>query len=575
MVFFPSNGLMKKGIYHILCIVVAILAVGCTGGVSDQKDYTACNEEITAAICDGNTERALAIIDSAEAISDLDHFNAELLRCKVYSDNESTIDTARVILERLIRQEHLSVEQQAAVLEQLVYVARLRQQDESILKYGTQYIDVCHQLGKETKALETQSIIGSSLVRIGRTGEGLSKIDDAITQLDKVSRFTETDACIRAIKSKIRTLIDLERYKEIIPMGERILEKLDDYVEHPDAFADGSERMPSDDRRPGYIDFYRGQAYAFIAYAYAMDNQTSKAHEYLRNFEQTEYSRTFDGKKVISATWCEMGMYDKMLAFYDEKDRAWSADTLHRDYAITLYNRAIAARSHGQYQKSDNYMKRYADLQKYLNNAERIAAAQEYAARYHEQEQQLAFEKEQSQKKRMGMIVWFLGIMVLIAAVFIVVILRQMFSIRKKNAVLSKEIIERVEYEDKKLKQTLPVKGLEELTDSELFEYIKKVVLEENLHLDSQFDRQKLVERLHLSKERIGAAFAQGSMYPTMKHFLNEVRLFHSTKLLTEHPEMSITDVALSSGFSNGNTFARNFKDRFAITPREFREKKR
>ena len=112
------------------------------------------------------------------------------------------------------------------------------------------------------------------------------------------------------------------------------------------------------------------------------------------------------------------------------------------------------------------------------------------------------------------------------------------------------------------------------LTDSELFEYIRSYITNEELHLDPMFGRDQLVERLQLSKERIGAAFAKGSEYGNISNFLNDTRLFHSTKLLTEHPEMPIAEVALASGFSNRVVFSRNFKDRFTMTPTEFREKK-
>ncbi len=120
----------------------------------------------------------------------------------------------------------------------------------------------------------------------------------------------------------------------------------------------------------------------------------------------------------------------------------------------------------------------------------------------------------------------------------------------------------------------LPTQELDELSDSELFDYIRKIVLEENLHLDPQFGRDQLVERLQLPKERIGAAFAQGSDYSNISNFLNEARLFHSTKILTEHPEMPIAEVAVASGFSNRVVFSRNFKERFAMAPSEFRSKK-
>lgn len=313
-----------------------------------------------------------------------------------------------------------------------------------------------------------------------------------------------------------------------------------------------------------------------------------KSKECLALFDKTDYSKSVGGKKMISATWCLLGEYDKMLAFYDELAPMWGADTLHNDYAIMLRDRATAARAKGNYRASDAYMQRYASLLKTLGDSERLATAQEYAARYHEQEQQLALEKEQAAKKRLGMVVVFLGILTMMAIAFIVIIVRQLLSIRQKNAVLIKEISERISYEEKYIasKQNtenpnirtsdnpeIRTSEIASLSDSELFYYIRKIVSEENLHLDPLFGRDQLMERLHLSKERVGAAFARGSEYSSITDFLNDVRLQHSTKLLAEHPEKPIAEVATDSGFSNRVVFSRNFKERFAMTPSEFRSK--
>ena len=557
---------MKKVQHIILYIVIAVLAVGC-GGRENGRDQ-----------------------QYADSL-----FAAELSRAKAYSsEQEGTMDSARIIIERLVRQEGLSLEQQADVLGQLVYVSRLRQNDENALNYGTRYIEVCRQLGEETKALVAQAELGGALIRMGRTDEGFAKMDDAIAQLDRVHRFTEMDACIRAIKSKIHVLDDLERFGEIIPLGEQIVAKLDDFGRNPDDYADGSERLPSDEKRPGYIDFYNGQAYAFMTQAYAKVNQLDKARETMRLFEQTDYSRTFGGRKIISSTWCQMGMYDKMLPFYDELDSVWGADTLHRDYAISLYNRAIAARSHGKLRLMGNYLERYIALQRSLNDAERMATAQEYAARYHEQEQQLALEQEQDAGRRVSIIALFLGLIVLIVVGFVILLLRQLSDIRKKNAVLSNEIAERIEYEEKYLSMVdklnddklissdnnistdkpINVSTIESLSDGQLYEFLRRIILEEKLYADPACDRQLLQDRFQLSKERLGAAFAQGSRYGTLKNFLNEARLQHSAKLLVENPEMSITEVATASGYGSYTVFARNFKHRFTITPTEFREQK-
>ena len=239
-----------------------------------------------------------------------------------------------------------------------------------------------------------------------------------------------------------------------------------------------------------------------------MGNQTGKDHEALKRFEQTAYSQSFDGKKVISVTWCKLGMYDRMLTFYDEKDQAWGADTLHRDYAISLYNRAISARARGQYQKSDSYMMRYSALQKYLNNAERMAAAQEYAARYHEQERLMELEKEHIARRNVGTIATLLGLIVLAMSAFILILIRQRRDIRHKNHVLVEQISEVMKYKDMVEREgrnvednadeprpSTPPVDPSNLSDEELYRFLREVIHREHLFTKPAFGRQTLVDR--------------------------------------------------------------------------------
>ena len=102
---------MKKVQYIIMYIFAVVLAVGCGGDENGRSQHPT---------------------DSL--------FAAELARAKSYSsEQEGSIDSARIILERLVQQEGLSLEQQAEVFGQLVYVSRLRQNEENAPNYGTQY----------------------------------------------------------------------------------------------------------------------------------------------------------------------------------------------------------------------------------------------------------------------------------------------------------------------------------------------------------------------------------------------------------------------------------------------------
>lgn len=597
-----------KRLLHIIIILVSLVLIvaGCNTSPDNRKaqsNDTLYTAEAAIKTFYQDPTQALAILDSAEAVGNVSKQQADIVRARIYSDDESTTDTARTICTQLLGQGNLTKEQKLDVLDVLVYVSRMRRDDEGILKYGMQYIEVCRQQGKESQALLTQSEIGEALIRLGRTEEGFAKMDDAIAQLDQMCGFEEMDACVRAMKSKMRTLIELDRYEEIIPVAERIIEKMNDYGEHPDSYNDGSKRIPPEERRPGYIDFYTGQAYAFMAYAYAMmagnrdtqsilntqNNPKAAALRCLALFEQTGYSKTFDGKKLISGTWCQLGMYDKMLAFYDEKDRVWGGDTLHRDYAVTLYNRATAARAYGNFRASDAYMRRYTNVIQQLNNREHMAAAQEYAARYHEQEQQLAMEKERA-KARNGRTLAVAGFLLTILSIgFIIWLLIQRRATERKNRVLVEQIAEAMKYK-KVLNEQYSADGVaahnqskqfntkhlpsnaDEFSDEQLFSFLSEAIRRERLFTDPRFGRQTLVDKYNLTERRIGAAFARGSEHNSLPDFVRELRIEYACQLLADRPDLSIGEVGSAAGFSSPTVFSREFKRKLDVTPTYYRQ---
>lgn len=590
---------------------MALLAASCNRSGEErfsnrEQDVERFEDTLKTYFCAGEVETALRAIDSNESNGVISSFDAALYRAKAYTQDDTSRGKAFQICTDLLNQNSLTPYQRCSVLGHLVYLSKLRQDDEQTLKYGTLHTQLCRELGDITSALVSQSAIGLSLINLGRIDEGLEKINNAINELSNVRRFTEMDACILAMKNKIRVLDGLKRQDAIIPVGDSILAKLHDLEENPDIYNDGSRRMPNEGMLPGYIDFYSGQAYAFLSYAYAKIGDMKEARKYCTLFENTNYGNTFDGKKLISSTWCLLGDFQRMNEFYDELEKIWSNDTIQYDYAVMLRNRAEAARQEGNLSQCVKYLQRHAALLELLGDAERQTAAQEQAARYHEQEQQMALEMERAISQRMTHIVIILALIVVLVVMLLVMLFRQMTLIKQKNKVLSKEIKERIEYQEKYLfamsnsdkfncektdemikDNVMPTQdktatlaynkamkaNMSAMNDKELFDYLSRTIIADKLYLDSLFDRQQLMERFHLSKDRIGAAFARGSKYSSLTSFVNEIRLQHSAKLLAEHPEMTVNEVALASGFASNSLFARNFKQKYALTPTEFRKK--
>jgi len=61
----------------------------------------------------------------------------------------------------------------------------------------------------------------------------------------------------------------------------------------------------------------------------------------------------------------------------------------------------------------------------------------------------------------------------------------------------------------------------------------------------------------------------------TFIHFLNEIRIGNSCKLLSKTNDLSIADISYQSGFNNLTNFNRKFKTVKGITPSEYRKKNR
>ena len=57
------------------------------------------------------------------------------------------------------------------------------------------------------------------------------------------------------------------------------------------------------------------------------------------------------------------------------------------------------------------------------------------------------------------------------------------------------------------------------------------------------------------------------------KAFISAIQMEKAGKLLTEHPDMPIVDVAFKCGFEEASSFTHTFKRIYGITPSQYREK--
>ncbi|KKI90062.1 hypothetical protein WQ54_23390 [Bacillus sp. SA1-12] len=92
-------------------------------------------------------------------------------------------------------------------------------------------------------------------------------------------------------------------------------------------------------------------------------------------------------------------------------------------------------------------------------------------------------------------------------------------------------------------------------------------------HLDSNITLDNIADNLNISKYYMSRVFKDVTGY-TIMQYLMSCRINRAKYLLEMHPDKSILEVALESGFENLSHFSRFFRKQVKITPTDYRNSK-
>ena len=527
--------------------------------------------------------RALVMLDSALLLGNINEYRAKFIRAKIYSKSllKQRQDSAILICEQLLQHDSVihAPQERENILDLLMITSRTKVDFEGYVKWATQKAEVCRLQGEETEQWRTEAEIGMVMAHLGQPEEGMEKIDEAIRQLDEPGSIDRMDAFIIAVKRKITVLNDQGRYAEVIPLAQRILDRLVHYEQHASAYAEDSYRLSWSDSpadRDRYIDFSRAQANGFLAGAYAMTGDTPHARECLSRFNQSGYGHSLGGRRMIIPAQMALGMYDEAMATSDEVAYRMGRDTINDDYAVILRDRAIVARAKGHVVEAYNLMNRHANLVKVLSDSLHASEAHDYAARYHAQEQELKIQEAQTASRIKSIIIGVIFLLFVIAGAFSFYYRHQRLVINEKNRALVRMIngtpfvapVDEIEGAE----DTDEVSDSEEPEDtSALFETIDTTIRTEHLYANVSLQRQDVCTRFCITRHTLNNLLAQQVGSSSFPQYINNIRMEEALPLLRDNASMTIAAIATAVGFTPAN-FREQFKRQYGITPQEYRQ---
>ena len=527
--------------------------------------------------------RALVMLDSALLLGNINEYRAKFIRAKIYSKSllKQRQDSAILICEQLLQHDSVihAPQERENILDLLMITSRTKVDFEGYVKWATQKAEVCRLQGEETEQWRTEAEIGMVMAHLGQPEEGMEKIDEAIRQLDEPGSIDRMDAFIIAVKRKITVLNDKGRYAEVIPLAQRILDRLEHYEQHASAYAEDSYRLSWSDSpadRDRYIDFSRAQANGFLAGAYAMTGDAAHARECLARFDQSGYGHSLGARRMIIPAQMALGMYDEAMATSDEVVYRMGRDTINDDYAVILRDRAVVARAKGHVDEAYNLMNRHANLVKVLSDSLHASEAHDYAARYHAQEQELKIQEAQTASRIKSIIIGVILLLFVIAGAFSFYYRHQRLVINEKNRALVRMIngtpfvapVDEIEGAE----DTDEVSDSEESEDtSALFETIDTTIRTEHLYANVSLQRQDVCTRFCITRHTLNNLLAQHVGSSSFPQYINNIRMEEALPLLRDSASMTIAAIATAVGFTPAN-FREQFKRQYGVTPQEYRQ---
>lgn len=563
---------MKQFIFSLLFLLMGlptVLVAGCDREVREElpEGDAAYTEEAAMSIHCSDPEKALVMIDSAVIVGNITWQRGEYLKAVTQYGGLHNLPLARQTCRDLLEQEDapsdsITWEDTYRLLTSIEYSSG---NFPAVIRYATEASRMAHALDMPDEVGMMEGFIAQAMAQTGKTDEGIGRLQETLAELRRMNTFQGVVSYHSTAKKLLHILLDNQRFGEMVPVCETVLERIGELGSHPERFSGIDEGFDVAD----YVDFARGQTLAFLTIAYARQGDLKKARETEAEVFRARWSQSVDCDKMMSGAYHYMGQFDR----FDQAMRRFEnsyPDTVNPNYLVCLQQRSEAAEMQGHYAAALGYLQRATVIRDSLDRRQTRDQINELATLYHLQEERLARQQKEAEAERSRIVIVALTLGLLAAVGFLVWFFRQKRLVEKKNRVLAREIADAVAYKEKSTLPSPAPKG--ESEEAALFRRLSDTILHEKLYLDPQLDRQVLVDRFGLSKERIGAAFAKGSSYRSLIEFLNDCRLAYATRLLAERPDLSIAEVARESGFASADTLGRNFRQRYTLTPTQFRD---
>lgn len=427
-----------------------------------------------------------------------------------------------------------------------------------VIAAGKSYALKCHNLGLQANMLQME---GDLYRKMGILSKSYECVTEAVALLSAAR--TQDDYLL---------LSDSMGYLMSYYITDNQLQKAWEVGQRREEVLATWEKCLSEDTHE--LDRQKGFFYSKMAYLAYKLKKGGLSESYFNRFYVTNFSKTQRGLLEINNYLLKVGRYEEVLCHNEAYLGLVSeADSLNLIRLRTLEQSSQAYRALG------DYVHAYLTILQVHQISRQMATSRERSQIFQLAEvteavaRQYHLEKADYELKVQRYVISVLLAITLVLLVLFGLLWRTLHVIRRKNRKMA-ELVLQLDDQRKEIhsvENELERWEEEIKTDEKLFFSFDWQVKEQKLYLNYQLGRDDYAQLMGVDRNRF-AAILKKFTSNNLSTYLNDLRLEYSVTLFREHPDWPINRVAEESALPRISTFYRLFKDKYGISPNNFRK---
>lgn len=569
-----------KYIIGIVAVVALTVFVACggkgdrlQGDISYKMERTRGDSIALAARFSGNFEYFLAVTDSLAEAGELSPIRADGYRGVAYFQLGQT-DKCVEVLRRVVAIDNPPAEDFWEYIHagtNLVIMLTTNRDYDNAMRTALRLIDKLKDVDSPQRAIEMQTLY----LCLGDTQMMLERLDDARKSYDEAYQWvlrTPNDSTNRPIAASIETLENIS-----FSLFNHHLDEAGIWVDRMDSLVTLYEKEPKVIEKE--VKTLRALVFLHRARFLQMRGQSKEAAYNYDQYARSDYGQRLEGRINGCDYLMAANRYGEAADIYTNLDqfiKEWGYD-----YDLETIRQNLLPKFRANYLsgRQDSALRVAMQIAEVYDTAlvrQKRSESAELATIYDTQGKERKILEQRAENRLVTAISIAIAILALLILAFAVYVFHQWRNTKKRNRILVEQINEALEYKKKFKKEQvvepLSVSDMTTLTDEQLFLCLRDLIENEKLFLKPDFGRQTLIDHTGLSKERIGAAFAQGSDSVSLPAYVRELRLDYAVRLMNDQPDIAVELVSQASGFANADTFTRNFRAKYGMTPTTYKQ---